>query len=137
MAENRADPRRLLTQQMEQVTGIQEHPCGLGRYYANGGRELSIGDACIKFLAGKEVEIPAAGAASWLKVLPALGALDVRFVETDGNTGDWTLAARTADGWHFVTQRNRHPGTGFGYTMDKRRAYKTFDDVLKYFHDID
>lgn len=110
--------RKDMKQACEDSTGCAERIMGGGRFYVNedGGVAVSDTKAQYLFRHGFEIEAPNAGAGSYKAVLERLGFKSADVIDWTSSAGDWCFKVRGG----YVTQRNRYPYHGFGYSLIKR-----------------
>ena len=95
--------------QAEEATGIVENKHGVGKFYAHGGRELTVADAAYCIRNDGSVAVPNAGAGSYREVFEALGYQDVKTFETCSSAGDWSFVVLDKGLWFMAHQDNRYP----------------------------
>lgn len=105
--------------QAEEATGCRQVG-GLGKYYARGGRELTIEQAAEILMTGGEVEVPNAGAGSYddfFATIPKIKSWTPW--DQQSSSGDWSFKITTVDGRSgFAYQEHRFPYHGYRYSTD-------------------
>jgi hypothetical protein len=111
----------------EQTTGITEK--GDLIIYNNKGNKITLKEAEKEVDNGKEIEIPAAGAGSYIKVFKNLGFIEVKVIDWTSSAGDWNFGVKDRNGWRVAFQNNRYPYLGFKYCVNSEH-FETFEDIL-------
>jgi polygalacturonase len=115
----------------EEATGCAEHTKGFGQIYDNKGNPLTLEQAQDAFNDERAIEIPNAGAGSYVNVLKALGYTEVKVIEWSSSAGDWTFAARDDEWWYVVWQSNRYPRHGFSYSRSDL-SFESFEEACAF-----
>lgn len=110
----------------EEATGCVEHPSGL-KFYARGGLALSPDEAAQRLSRGKLVEVPAAGAGSYNRVLEQLfgdRATNVQVIDWTSSAGDWVFGFELDSVPVVLFQENRYPYHGFKYRIGPAQGFE-------------
>jgi hypothetical protein len=98
----------------EAATGCVECVTKGGPLWDDDGNEVSDAVARERFMNGKAVHAPNAGAGSYTAILRRLGFKWVKVEDWTSSAGDWVFRV-----WNrrLVFQSNRFPRHGFSYTI--------------------
>jgi len=116
----------------EQATGCQQTADDLGQFFDGQGDKLRRDTARASALKGSWIEVPNAGAGSYVEVFNALGCNEVKAIETTSSAGDWMFVVLTPSGeWAHAWQENRHPYCGFKYLigLDRFKTLKAAKEI--------
>ena len=102
-------------QQAEEATGIVQAGGVLRIFHkSDETNPITPEEACGFLEDGETVEVPAAGAGSYIKLAQMMGLEVARTLDNSASSGDW--AFELADG-RVLTQANRFPFHGFSYAI--------------------
>lgn len=100
----------------EQVTGCCEAATGFGKIYRDEDTVLTLEEAKDLLLEGGTIEIPNAGAGTYVRFLLSMGFKDIRLHGSTSSVGDWTILFDVPEGPTMqLSQKNRYPRSGFTY----------------------
>jgi len=119
----------------EESTGIRE--TGRLEFWNDKGQKITIKEASKLIREGGVIEVPSAGAGSYIKVFQLLGFSDVELIESGSSAGDWTLAVKDETGWAVAGQENRFPFYGFRYWISQElQGFSELSDLIDFLTSI-
>lgn len=115
----------------EQMTGVTEHPNGVGQFYDSNGKAVTHEEAQDLFIGGDSIEVPNAGAGSYDPVFRAMGYQEVKAIEWGSSAGDWIFGIRDEATWYVAYQTNRYPQHGYAYSLNGM-SFETYEEACSF-----